>query len=58
MTGKPTIPAQRAELAAEAKRCANSRAIAQHEVMDRLLRIDQLTRRIDELIDAMTSAAP
>jgi hypothetical protein len=53
---QPPIPAQRDEIAAEAKRCVNNRAIMQHEVLDRLERIDAVTRRIDALVDALAES--
>jgi hypothetical protein len=53
---QPPIPTLRAAIAAEAKRCANSRAALQDAVVDNLFRIDALTHRIEDLIDAMTEA--
>jgi hypothetical protein len=55
MIEQPPIPAQRDDIAAEFLRCVNSRAIMQHEVMDRLLRIDAVTRRLEDLLDAATA---
>lgn len=58
MTGpRPPIPAQRDAIAAEAKRCAASRAAHQHRLLDELLAIDAITRRIDDLLEALAEGA-
>lgn len=58
MTGaRPPIPAQRDAIAAEAKRCANQRVMRQHILVDELQRIDALSRRLDDLLEALGKAA-
>lgn len=53
---RPPIPRQRDEIAAEAKRVANSRAVHQNRIVDELIAVDALTRRLDDLMDAMKGA--
>lgn len=54
--GRPPIPTLRSAITADIKRCANTRADLQNRVVDDLFRIDAITRRIDELMDALKEA--
>lgn len=53
---RPAIPRQRDAIAAEAKRCANSRALHQNRLLDELVIIDAIDRRIADLVDALATA--
>lgn len=54
----PPIPRQRAAITAEISRCAGTRADAQHRIVDDLCLIDAVTRRLDDLMDALLEVTP